>query len=196
MMHAGKDHASGSPWPFGCCPVPISAAPGPHRRTDDGHEQQKGGRQRQLSQVEPKGPEVAGCCVIVVDGQGGDGDKELITSLQLKQSSLVESVEPVIRLGCPALGADPFEQEDGLAVRGLPVDALHKLGDGDPGAGPVAGVTEIDLGVDVVLARLVDPQPPIPVGDVLQVRVDGAVFPEGDGMAARLGEVPKAFGVS
>lgn len=194
-MHAGKDHAPGSLWTFGCCPVPVSAAPGPHQRAD-GHEQREGGRQRQLSQVKPKGPEVAGCCIVVVDGQGGDRDKELIASLQLKQSSLVERVEPVVRLGCPALGADPFEQEDGLAVGGLPVDALHELGDGDPGAGPIAGVAEVDLGVDVVLARLVDPQPPIPVGDVLQVRVDGAVFPEGDGVAAGLREVPKAFGVS
>lgn len=156
----------------------------------------KGGRRRWLSQVEPKGPEVAGCRVVVVDGQGGDGDEELVASLQLEQSPLVESVEPVVRLRCPALGANPFEEEDGLAVGRLPVDALHELGDGDSGAGPVAGVAEIDLGVDVVLARLVDPQPAIPVGNVLQVRVDGAVFPAGDGVAAGLGEVPEALGVS
>lgn len=170
-----------------CCPGA--------RGRGDGQEQREGGRRRRLSQVQPESPEVAGCCVVVVDGQGGDGDEELIAGLQLKESPLVERVEPVVRLGRPALGAHPLEQEDGLAVGGLPVDALHELGDGDAGAGPVAGVAEVDLGVDVVLARLVDPQPAIPVGDVLQVRVDGAVFPAGDGVAAGLGEVPEALGV-
>lgn len=82
---------------------------------------------RRLSQVEPEGPKIAGCCITVVNGQRGDGDEELITGLELKQSSLVESVEAVFCLGCPALGAHPFEQEDGLAVGGLPVDALHEL---------------------------------------------------------------------
>lgn len=159
-------------------------------------EQRGGGRRRRPSQVEPKGPEVAGGRVVVVDGQGGDGDEELVAGLQLEQPALVESVEAVVCLGRPALGADPLEQEDGLAVGRLPVDALDELGDGDAGAGPVAGVAEIDLGVDVVLARLVDPQPAVPVGDVLQVGVDGAVFPAGNGVAAGLGEVPEALGVA
>lgn len=149
---------------------------------------------RRQSQVEPEGPEIAGCCVIVINSQRGDRDKELIAGLEVKQSPLVESVEAVVCLGCPALGADPFEQEDGLAVGRLPVDALHELGAGEAGAGPLAGVAKVDLGVDVVLARLVDPQPAVPVGDVLQVGVDGAVLPASDGVAAGLGEIPEALG--
>jgi len=173
-------------------PVPLGGPVGRSAATPESRQ----GAGRRPSQVEPEGPEVAGRCVVVVDGQGGDGDKELIAGLQLEQPPLVESVEAVVRLGRPALGAHPFEQEDGLAVGRLPVDALDELGDGGAGAGPVAGVAEVDLRVDVVLARLVDPQPAVPVGDVLQVGVDGAVFPAGDGVAAGLGEVPEAPGVA
>lgn len=146
-----------------------------------------------VSQVEPEGPKVAGCCIVGVDGQGGDGDKELITGLELEESPLVERVEPVVGLGCPALGAHALEQQHGWAVGRLPLDALHQLR-----ARVTAGaaVAEIDLGVHVVLARLLHAQPPSPVRHVLHVGLEAAVPPVGDGVAARLGEIPEALGAS
>lgn len=102
-------------------------------------------------------------------------------------------MQAILSLRCPALGAYTFEQQDGLLVSGLAVDALHQLVSQDTGAGILTGVAEVDLGIDIVLPCLVHPHLSVLIGDVLKMGMYGSVFPLSDGVLAGLGELPEVL---
>lgn len=106
------------------------------------------------SHVKAEGSKIAPCLIVVVDVQRRDGHEELVTGFEVKEASLVKGMEPIGCILLPVLGAHPLQQEDGLPVHTLEIDALHQLVAQGAGIGPLSRVAEVDLGIHVVLARL------------------------------------------
>lgn len=100
--------------------------------------------------------------------RGGHRHEDLVTRSQLEHAPLVDGMERVLTIGGPALGADTFEQLDGLWVCRLPVHTLHHR------SGLLIAISqgegaEVDLSIQVIATGLGDPELPVGHGHVVQV---------------------------